>query len=115
MLRKPIMMLMVACLGVAPLAARAGQPFALPVQQSAPSGPANDAVDSNKILVIGAGVIIGYVLVSTMWTIQGTTLLGAVAGGLIGNWWYENHTGEIVPLDKPHGTSLLSPAALGTR
>jgi hypothetical protein len=114
-MRKSVMILMIACLAMAPLAARASQPLALPVQQSAPSGPANDAVDTNKILVIGAGVIIGYLLVSTVWTIQGTTLVGAIAGGLIGSWWYENHAGELVTLDKLRGTSLLSPAALGTR
>jgi hypothetical protein len=27
--------------------------------------------------------------------------LGAVAGGLLGKWWYENRAADIVKLDRP--------------
>jgi hypothetical protein len=82
-------------------AAEAEPQLVIPVQQGAPAAPAADAIDSNKLLVIGVGVVVGYALASTIWTIQGTTLLGAVAGGLLGNWWYENHAADIVKLDRP--------------
>jgi hypothetical protein len=96
-MRKFFIILAVAAVGLAPLAARAEPLLVVPVQQTTPI----DAVDSSKLLVIGVGVVVGYALASTIWTIPGTTLLGAVAGGLIGNWWYQNDGADIAKLDKP--------------
>ena len=44
--------------------------------------------DGAKALAIGAGIIIGAVIVSSPMTVRGVTILGAVAGGLLANWWY---------------------------
>jgi hypothetical protein len=108
-MRKFFISLVIAAVSLTTLTAQAATQLAVPVQQPAPAGPASDAIDSNKLLVIGVGVVVGYALASTVWTIQGTTLLGAVAGGLLGNWWYENHAADIVPLEKPRGTPLPPP------
>lgn len=108
-MRKSFIYMTVAAVALASLATRAQAQLAVPVQQRAQASAPSDGLDSNKILVIGAGVVVGYVLASTVWTIQGTTLLAAVAGGLIGNWWYENHGADIAALDKPRGTPLPPP------
>lgn len=102
-MHKFLVTLVVGSVSCAPIAARAEQQLMVPVQQRVQATPASDTLDSNKLLAIGIGVVVGYALASTVWTIQGTTLLGAVAGGLLGNWWYENRSADIVPLDKPSG------------
>jgi hypothetical protein len=100
-MHKFFIILAAAAISLASPAAEAEPPLVIPVQQGAPAAPATDAIDSNKLLVIGVGVVVGYALASTVWTIQGTTLLGAVAGGLLGKWWYENRAADIVKLDRP--------------
>jgi hypothetical protein len=101
-MHKFFIILAAAAICLASPAAEAEPPLVIPVQERAPNAaPATDGIDSNKLLVIGVGVVVGYALASTVWTIQGTTLLGAVAGGLLGKWWYENRAADIVKLDRP--------------
>jgi hypothetical protein len=86
-MRKLVLIVIIAATGFLPAAAFASQPLVLPVQSPAP--PASDSsMDPAKIIAIGAGVIIGASVLSSTLPFRGATLLGAVAGGLLGNWWY---------------------------
>src|SRR5258708_37042245 len=77
---------MIALLGLSPAIAYADQQLVVPVQQSAPTTPGSDGMDGGKVLAIGAGVVIGAAVFSSALTFRGATLLGAVAGGLLGGW-----------------------------
>ncbi len=75
--------------------------FALPLQaganermvlvQQSPQGvyDKDGSVDPTRILAIGAGVILGGVAVGSTLNFAGSSLIGAVGGGLIANWWYD--------------------------
>jgi hypothetical protein len=70
-------------------------PFAASAQQRAPAAPpaqaqAADSVNYNKILAIGAGVVVGAVVFESVAVGDAMVLVGGVAGGLLGAWWYEN-------------------------
>jgi hypothetical protein len=69
---------------VAPGLARAGEQPML-VQQTAPA--AKPGFDRNKAFAIGAGLVIGATAASLL-SFRGATIVGAVAGGLVGAWWY---------------------------
>jgi hypothetical protein len=45
-------------------------------------------MDGKQVLVIAAGAIVGATLIGSPFR-RGATLIGAVAGGLLANWWYE--------------------------
>jgi hypothetical protein len=86
-MRKLVLIVIIAATGLFPAVAFASQPLVVPAQQSVP--PASDSpMDPAKIIAIGAGVIIGASVFSSTLPFRGATLLGAVAGGLLGNWWY---------------------------
>jgi hypothetical protein len=76
--------LIIAVSAMVPVAARAGEHLVL-VQQGVPS--AIQGFDRNKALAIGAGVVIGATAASAL-TFRGAIVVGAVAGGLLGAWWY---------------------------
>jgi hypothetical protein len=69
---------------IAPLSARAGEQPML-VQQGAPA--AIGGFDRGKAFAIGAGLVIGATAASLL-SFRGATIVGGVAGGLIGAWWY---------------------------
>ena len=69
---------------IAPVGARAGEQPLL-VQQSAPA--VKEGFDLGKAFAIGAGLVIGATAASLL-TFRGATIVGAVAGGAIGAWWY---------------------------
>lgn len=69
---------------IAPAAGRAGEPPVL-VQQAAPA--VKEGFDRGKAFAIGAGLVIGATAAS-MLSFRGATIVGAVAGGVIGAWWY---------------------------
>jgi hypothetical protein len=54
-------------------------------------------IDQGKLLAIGTGIILGAAAGSLV-TLRGAALVGAIAGGLIGAWWYGNHS-DIAPLE----------------
>ena len=58
------------------------------VQQEQQELMSYDGVDPGKILAIGAGIVVGTVVVGSAFGFQGAGLVGAVAGGLVANWWY---------------------------
>ena len=43
------------------------------------------------MLAVGAGVLIG-AAVGSLVTLRGATLIGAMAGGVLGAWWYGEHS-----------------------
>jgi hypothetical protein len=64
--------------------ARAGERLML-VQQGAPA--ANEVFDRGKAFAIGVGLVIGATAGSALpW--RGAMIVGGVAGGLLGAWWY---------------------------
>jgi outer membrane lipoprotein SlyB len=67
--------------------ALAAQP--LPVQANPPAVPAT--IDQGKVLAVGAGVLLG-AAVGSLVTLRGATLIGAMAGGVLGAWWYGEHS-----------------------
>jgi hypothetical protein len=73
-----LVVLAATCLPMAAYAQQQGSP---PMDQSV-------AFDGKKALVIGAGAIVGAAIIGSPMR-RGMTLLGAVAGGLLANWWYE--------------------------
>ena len=71
-----------------PLQAGAKEKMVL-VQQSQQGVYDKDgSVDTTRILAISAGVILGGVAVGSTLNFAGSSLIGAVGGGLIANWWY---------------------------
>jgi hypothetical protein len=71
-----------------PLQAGAKEKMVL-VQQS-PQGvyDKDGSIDPTRILAIGTGVILGGVAAGSTLSFAGSSLIGAVGGGLIANWWY---------------------------
>jgi hypothetical protein len=74
----------VAVSAIGPIAARAGEPTIL--VQHGIAMPGGD-FDRNKALAIGAGIVIGATAASAL-SFRGAIVVGAVAGGLLGAWWY---------------------------
>ena len=81
-----IMLLFVFAL---PLQANAKERLVL-VQQS-PQGVYDNkgSIDPTRVLAIGAGVVLGSVAVGSTLNFAGSSIVGALGGGLIANWWYD--------------------------
>jgi len=82
--RNLVLAVMIFVSAIAPLSARAGEQPLL-VQQAAPA--ASEGFDRGKAFAIGAGLVIGATAASLL-TFRGATIIGGVAGGLVGAWWY---------------------------
>jgi hypothetical protein len=80
-------------IGLLPAALHAEEPPVL-AQHSPPV--ASDSAGRSQLLAIGVGLIVGAGL-GSLFTFQGATLVGAVAGGILGGWWYGDHS-DIAPL-----------------
>src|SRR5258708_7339684 len=83
---------MLALFGLLPFAASAQQRAPTPTPTPAPQaqGQMMDTVNVHKGLAIGAGVVIRAVVLETLAVGDAMVLVGGVAGGLIGAWWYDN-------------------------
>ncbi len=90
-MRKLLLTILVAAIGVLPVAAYADEAPIVPLQAAAPP-PIEPGIDPAKVIAIGAGIVIGATVFSSLLSFRGATLLGAVAGGMIGNWWYGDHS-----------------------
>lgn len=90
-MRKLILAVLVAAVGVLPIAASADELRIIPVQLPSPPG-GEPSIDPGKIIAIGAGIVIGATVFSSLLSFRGATVLGAMAGGMIGNWWYGDHS-----------------------
>jgi hypothetical protein len=84
-MRRLLAFVLMAWLAVFPAAGYAQQ--ATP--PAAPAMPQSTGFSSNKALAIGVGILVGAALVSVPLSVRGVTLLGAVAGGVLANWWYD--------------------------
>ncbi len=73
---------------IASISARASEPLVL-VQQGMPATIAG--LDQDKVLAIGAGIVIGATAGSVL-SMRGAIIAGAVAGGLLGAWWYSERS-----------------------
>jgi hypothetical protein len=86
--RKLIFAAVILIAAIGPLAARAGERPIL-VQTAMPA--VSDTFDRNQAFAIGAGIVLGATAGSVL-SVRGAILVGAVAGGLIGAWWYSDHS-----------------------
>ena len=93
-MRKMMLAVIVSVSVIGPVGARAGEQLVL-VQQTAPA--VKGSFDTGKAIAIGAGVVIGATAASLL-SFQGATIVGAVAGGVIGAWWYGSRS-EFVTLE----------------
>ena len=50
--------------------------------------PGSVALSTNEVLMIGFGVVVGAVAGSSLIPLEGGSLIGALGGGVIGDWWY---------------------------
>jgi hypothetical protein len=82
--RKLVVAAIIAASAIGPISARASdQPIFVQQTMPAPSS----GFDRNKAFAIGAGIVIGATAGSVL-SLRGAAIVGAVAGGLIGAWWY---------------------------
>jgi hypothetical protein len=93
-MRKLLLTAAVVALPLGPAVAYAQQAPVVLVQNSA----AESGMDAGKIIAVTAGAVIGATVFSSALTFRGATLLGAVAGGVIGSWWYGDRS-DIASLD----------------
>ena len=84
-MRKWVLAVAVALIGILPAAAQAAETGA-PAQQT-PYERGSAGFNGDKALVIAAGLVIGAALGSVL-TFRGATIVGAVAGGIIAGYWY---------------------------
>ena len=74
---------------IGPFSARAGErPVLLPTAMPAVS----ETFDGSQAFAIGAGIVLGATAGSVLSSMPGAVLVGAVAGGLIGAWWYSDRS-----------------------
>jgi hypothetical protein len=92
-----------ALLVLSPLTAAAQQKPAVPTPSLPPT---IEGVPTAKILVIGAGVLAGAVVVEAIAGGEVFAVIGGAAGGLIGAWWYDSANGSLTH------ASLREPAGL---
>lgn len=91
-MRTLILLVLAAFLAVAPLSARA-QTVPNPVPAPAPGAPpaASSTIfglPPSQALAVGVGMIAGGVGMSMLSSGPFSTIVGGLAGALIGNWWY---------------------------
>ena len=87
-MRKLAPVIMITALTLGSVGARAEGPVIVPVQQSTVTAEADGSISTGKLVAIGAGLVIGGAIGASTMTFRGATAVGAVAGGLIGAWWY---------------------------
>lgn len=84
-MRTLLLMALAAFLAVAPLTAEAQT---VPVPTPPPASATIFGLPPAQALAVGVGIIAGGVGVSALSSGPFSTVVGAVAGALIGNWWY---------------------------
>ena len=84
---KLLLVLTVAVIGMLPLSvsAQVQAPAAPPVEQSL------NGIDASRLVVIGAGILIGAVAMEVLVAGDLAILAGAVTGGFLTDWWYRTH------------------------
>ena len=107
---KLLLVLTVAVIGMFPLSVSAqGQSPAVP-----PAEQAVEVIDASRLVVIGAGILIGAVAMDVLIAGDLAILAGAVAGGVLTDWWYRTQEYKsVVPKTKYRAAAL--PASSGLR
>ena len=83
-MRKFFLVLMIAVIGIFPLSVSAqNQSPAVP-----PAPAMIEGIDASRLVVIGAGILIGAVAMEVLVAGDLAILAGAVAGGVLTDWWY---------------------------
>jgi hypothetical protein len=106
-----------ALLVLSPLAAAAQQkPSAqapAPAQASTSTLPPTiEGVPTAKVLVVGAGILAGAVVIEAIAGGEVFAVIGGAAGGLLGAWWYDSANGNLTraSLREPAGLPQLARA-----
>jgi hypothetical protein len=80
-------------------------PWSASAQQQVAVPPTIEGVSTAKVLAIGIGALLGAVAAQALVAGEGVTLVGGLAGGVLGAWWYENSSAA------PVRAALREPAA----
>jgi hypothetical protein len=83
-----LVLALVSAIGFAPIAANAQSAPTVPDQPPAQSTEHAAGMRTERLLVVGAGIIVGAAVGAYILTFDGSVILGGLAGGLIANWWY---------------------------
>ena len=99
-------------IGMLPLAASA-QPRP-PMPPAAPAPVSGEVtVNLTKIVAIGAGVVIGAVVLEALAAGDAAVLAGGIIGGFVGAWWYDNNQGDGMSrmvMRQPAAMTIASPS-----
>ncbi|MBI1774070.1 MAG: hypothetical protein HYR63_01860 [Proteobacteria bacterium] len=90
-MRRLLTIAFVAMIALLPVSGYAQQAAPAP----APAMPQLGGLSGGKALAIGAGILVGAVIVSTPLSVRGATLLGALAGGVLASWWYDERSAAL--------------------
>jgi hypothetical protein len=80
---------MIAVIGIFPLSVSA-QGNSPPVEQGI------ESIDPSRLVVIGAGILLGAVAMEVLVAGDIAILAGAVAGGFVTDWWYRTRENKTV-------------------
>jgi hypothetical protein len=84
---RPLMLAaLISVSAIGPLSARAAEQPRLVQQDTA--APV-EGIDRSEAFAIGAGIVIGAAVASAL-PLRGALIVGAMAGGIIGAWWYDS-------------------------
>jgi hypothetical protein len=96
-MRKFLLSALVCAIGTLPVTVY-GEDRVLTVQF--PDSPRSKAIDSEEILAIETGIAIGGATGYFLLPFRVASVFGAIAGGLIGDWWYKREFDNYQPLER---------------
>ncbi len=82
-MRRFLIILVLCAAWLVPQVAHAQNVAPTPLNQGLGEG-----IEAGQLLAIGAGVIVGSVVLETVAMGHLSSILGGVLGGVVGNWWY---------------------------
>ena len=85
-----------------------------PAPPAAPSTPApTDSVKTGKVVAIGIGALLGIVAAEAVVVGDAAAIVGGVAGGVIGAWWYNSSGDSASPRGNVRPTAAQQAAYQG--
>jgi hypothetical protein len=101
-MRNLILVGALALLVLSPLTAAAQQRAApAPTAPTPVAQAATDGFPLNKVLAVGVGAILGAATTQAIVGGEVVALVGGLAGGLVGAWWYDNGGSVRVAMREP--------------
>ena len=101
-MRRLFACLFVLILAAAPLSARAADRLpaveTVPAQVEAPSAANRWGMVPGEALTVGIGVVAGVIAMDVMVGSAPALIAGAVAGALIGSWWFDTYGPTLKPI-----------------